>query len=42
MLPRTNHFVQARVSLHSSSTAGFSGHDPYRMMRMCGLDVEPV
>jgi DNA integrity scanning protein DisA with diadenylate cyclase activity len=24
------------------STAGFSGHDPYRMMRMCGLDVEPV
>jgi hypothetical protein len=23
-------------------TAGFSGHDPYRMMRMCGLDVEPV
>src|SRR5215211_7385507 len=23
-------------------TAGFSGHDPYRIMRMCGLDVEPV
>jgi hypothetical protein len=23
-------------------TAGFSGHDPHRMMHMCGLDEGPV
>jgi hypothetical protein len=23
-------------------TAGFSGHDPHRMMHICGLDEEPV
>jgi transposase-like protein len=23
-------------------TAGFSGHDPHRMMHICGLDAGPV
>jgi hypothetical protein len=26
------------ISFSMDLTAGFSGHDPHRMMHMCGLD----
>jgi hypothetical protein len=29
-------------SIPALLTAGFSGHDPHRIMHMCGLDEEPV